>query len=684
MSCVRASKFAEADKKTLDEVDKDLSDPNIDAGKKLGAAKRALRVMKQHETEKLASLQDAELSRQKKKESFRDSVTSKEIKASKSQLQHLEAKEQALDQLTTTHDEIKKEERLLKQIDGLQSQLDGVPPERRQKAGVDTEAVTALKQKIADMKQQVKGTEWKQDQLRDASIKNYMARMSRRTAELERQLAEGDFTKKTITREKIMTPEMEAADREVKRLQREVQKAITEIEYRDRTPTQKALDFLTSFKRFSILSSPKSLFKLTAASSEVALARGFTEGTGMILKRFVPVIDRLSKYAPIEGGGNTRVAEDVQAYWRGLTAGMKEFKKIVRGDGSYLDVKFGKGMDVPQNWLGFFGRLHEAVKNPTRLANYEAGFNRYMKWAETQPDINPRDPSIINQAELAAFEFANRSIFKEDNYIIQQYNRLIAESKRRGAGGKAVAFALEQTLPIVKIPTNIIKQTFEYAFGSVYGTAKLVNAVSKGLETLPQRDAEVIMRQLKNGSAGLTFLAIGALFEEQIGGIYIKGEEEGETEYGKIAFIPHSLLENPLFAALQIGATMMRFWKTHIDESDYPSEMAGELARGFALTSLGLIEKAPFVSSMVNLEKLIHGGERFPITLTEIYARPYIPSTMQYVADVMDLEEPFNMEDWGHNVSSVVAPHAVKRAPENIWEAMELSIPFARENISPR
>jgi hypothetical protein len=87
---------------------------------------------------------------------------------------------------------------------------------------------------------------------------------------------------------------------------------------------------------------------------------------------------------------------------------------------------------------------------------------------------------------------------------------------------------------------------------------------------------------------------------------------------------------------------------------------------------------------MVNLEKLIHGGERFPITLTEIYARPYIPSTMQYVADVMDLEEQFNMEDFGHSVSSVVAPHPVKRAPENIWEAMELSIPFLRQNISER
>jgi predicted metalloenzyme YecM len=57
---------------------------------------------------------------------------------------------------------------------------------------------------------------------------------------------------------------------------------------------------------------------------------------------------------------------------------------------------------------------------------------------------------------------------------------------------------------------------------------------------------------------------------------------------------------------------------------------------------------------------------------------------MQYVADVMDLEEQFNMEDFGHSVSSVVAPHPVKRAPENIWEAMELSIPFLRQNISER
>jgi hypothetical protein len=471
MSCVRASEFAERDKKEFDEIKKGLEDQNLDMGKKIGLLKRSSKLKLQHEREKLASLQDAELKSQRKRESSRDKVTSKEIKASKAQIKYLESREESLNQAAETHQENSRQADLQIKIAELQKQVDGIAPEKKEKVVKEkSEKVKELEAQIADLKAQVKDTPWMQERLREATIKRKAAAMDRRTAELERRLAEGDYTKTPITREKIMTPELEAKKRNIEKLERDIRREIAKIEYRDRSGPQKALDFLTSLKRWSILSSPKSALKLYAASGEVAFARLFTEGAGKLLQQ-IPKVKSVAEKAAIEGGIYTKKADDAKAYWNGLVSGVKEMRDIISGKSSSLDLKLGKDRDIPDNWTGFFGRLHEAIKNPTRLANYEMAYQRYMDWAvATKPDVSRNDPSIINQAEVAAFRFANESIFKEDNFVVQQYNRLVSQAKRSGPVGKAVGFALEQTLPIVKIPTNIIKQTFEYAFGAVPGT----------------------------------------------------------------------------------------------------------------------------------------------------------------------------------------------------------------------
>ena len=678
MSCVRASEFAKKDKEEFDEIQKGLADQNLEMGKKIGLIRRSTKLKLQHEREKLASLQDGELKRQRKRESARDQVTSKEIKESKAQIKYLESRQASFEEAAKTHQENSKQADLKNRIAELQRQVDGIERERKEKAVKEkSEKVKELESQIADLKAQVKETDWMQERLREVAIKRKATAMDRRTAELQRRLAEGDYTKTPLTRERIMTPELEEKQRNIKKLERDIRREIAKIEYRDRSGPQKALDFLTSLKRWSILSSPKSALKLYAASGEVAFARLFTESSGYLLKK-IPLIQSVAEKAAIEGGYKTKAEDSARAYWKGLVAGAKEMRDIIDGKSSYLDLKFGKDRDIPDNWTGFFGRLHEAIKNPTRLANYEMAYQRYLDWAvATKPEVSRNDPSIINQAEVAAFRFANESIFKEDNYVVRQYNKIIAQSKKSGPVGQAVGFALEQTLPIVKIPTNIIKQTFEYAFGTAPGTYRLIRAVSKGIENLSYEEADIIMRQFKRGSAGLVMMALGAFLEPYLGGIYIKGEEKGDEdqEYGSFGPIPRTLLENPLFACLQIGATMKRFWTRHVEESDTPVEFAGQLANGFLHTSLGLVEEAPFVKSMVNFEKILHGGERTPITLTEMYARPYIPAWMQYWADLQDLQTPLSEGTLGEGFHNIIAPEATKRAPENILQALYLSIP---------
>lgn len=736
MTCFRANKFAQRDKEELEAAKKEVGDLGGDAGKRIGAAMRIMRTAIQHETEKLKSLQDNALKSQKKKESQRDKVRNKDIDASKTKLEYYKSKQSALESVKAIHEEVKKEESLQRQIDERTNRLAGIQKDRESRSDVAGEKRTQLKEKldslnkeikkkgriesllkqkdevermlkegpkekqakpakevtpeekalikeISDLKAQKKDQSWYQESLREASIRNYSSRLDRSAAEYERKLAENDFTSRRTYREQVKTPEILAKERNLERLKNEARKAVEKIEYENRTKTQKALDWANNLKRFSILSGPRSLAKLLMASVEVGLSRGYTETIGVGL-RYIPFISRIADLAPIEGGRAENIAQDTANYFNGLIEGSKEFKDIITGKGSYLDIKFGKDSGIPQNWMGIWGRLHEAIKNPTRLANYQMAYKRYLVWAERHtPDLD--DQSVINQAELEAFKFANRSIFKEDRAFLQKYNQFISGLERSNSGlEKSVAFLARQTLPIVRIPTNIILQTFEYAFGSIPAGVKIAKAIATGVDKLSPQEADVIMRQLKNGSAGLFMMAVGMYFEDEIGGIYLTGEEKGDKEYGSIGKIPRVLLENPLFACLQLGATASRYWKRHFDVTAPWYENAEMLGLGAAKASLGLVEEAPFVKSMFDFEKIAHARERIPETFAEIYARPYIPSIMQYAADMTDLQQPIDWSNWQDVVSNLVSPQKNVRSPANLLDVFKQSLPVLRNDVPLR
>jgi hypothetical protein len=255
------------------------------------------------------------------------------------------------------------------------------------------------------------------------------------------------------------------------------------------------------------------------------------------------------------------------------------------------------------------------------------------------------------------------------------YQNAIRTAKQKGGWGTSIAFAAEQTLPIVKIPTNIVRQIFEYQFGTVQGGVKVLKAMEKGLDKLTPQEADVIMRQLKNGSVGMLMFGIGALCADEIGGIYIKDEDKGDNEYGSAFGVPRFLLENPAFACLQVGATVSRYWSNRLPDAETLPEIGMTIATGLALTQLGVIEEAPFVKAMGSLPKIAESGERLPITLAEIYARPYIPNIIQHFANMSDLEEPIDWNSWTNIASSVVAPKATPRAPETVWQSLELAVP---------
>ncbi|NBT59959.1 hypothetical protein EBT16_14380, partial [bacterium] len=342
----------------------------------------------------------------------------------------------------------------------------------------------------------------------------------------------------------------------------------------------------------------------------------------------------------------TPLSQDVRAYAKGLWDGTKEFKKIAFQLGrSELDLEYGDTSLIPLGALDVPGKIHEAIKNPTKKANYEMALSRYLQWAARE-GLNIQDPVVLEKAGIEAYKEANASIFLQDNGFVNKYNLIVNKMKESDSWRQRLAARfLEFNIPIVRIPANIVKETLEYQFGFFTGTSKAIKMkmskeVGKRLEDISPEDADLIMRQIKKGSVGLMAMAIGYALPDYFGGFYRKGAEKDEEapEYGGIGPIPKTLLHHPAFVPFQIGATLRKVWDESMFERETFGDDVGAIARGFAEGQMGLLEELPFVGLSRNVGKYIDPS-RLPETGGE-YAKSMIPGFIQETAKVLDVPEP--------------------------------------------
>jgi hypothetical protein len=583
-------------------------------------------------------------------------------------------------------------ERKMRYKEELERRIKEGPKERKGKLqGPYTEERAKIEEEIIRLQAEQRDTDWFNQRNQESALKGWKTNNLKAIAFMQKGIEENDFsTKKKEKRQIELDDEAQNILQKRREMENQYRLAKEKAESEARTPAQKALDNINGFKRFSILSGPPGVFKLTSASFYVAANRAATESIGYGFSK-IPLVSEIMKKDPFSSTyEKQKISRDMTLYVQGLVKGIKEFGSIVRGEGSSLSIKFGEESGVPQNWLGLFSRLHEAIKNPTKQANYDMGYARYLDWAESQ-GRNPENRDVISEAEIEAFKYANESIFKEDNWLVRKYQGIVQEARNsEDPMRRTLGFALEQTLPIVKIPSNIVKQTFEHMFGTLPATYKLIDAAVRGTENMSAQDAHILMRQMKRGSAGLLMMAMGVILKDYIGGLYIKGEEEGEIPYGSLGVgpyvIPKYLMENPLFACLQVGATAARFWENHYGEDDSFIGNVKLAAKMTALTSIGVVEEAPFVSAILNADKALRGAQDLETTLSEIYLRPYIPAGLQFVADIQDLDDGLDLKNKPimENFATLMNRKATKRTPSDWFEAIELGIPFLRQNVQPR
>jgi hypothetical protein len=468
--------------------------------------------------------------------------------------------------------------------------------------------------------------------------------------------ARGDFSAKE-RRPLVMDEEGNKLQAELNAAKKEWQKAKLTKRLENRRGYEKWADFYTRWSRAFLLSSPAVFGKLTAAAAARLVTRPIEELAGQGFHYLLP---ELSKRAPIQGGGLNAKAE-AKALREGLVNYHKHFGNYLakRGD-TEKELLYGHGSDKnlkesdvqPDSLADWVGLSHGAFKNAVKEAEFARAFEKQASNYIAQ-GIDVQDPMVKFQMGVNAWKEANRSIFLGDNRVVDFFNETIGRMERKdkeghaSVGGKIAATAMRTVFPIVRVPTNIVAETMQYAAGLATGSAKYALAIRKGIESLEPEQADQIMRELKKGAIGGPLLLLGYFAPQMFGGYYQKNEKRSAEDVrpGFVRIngvdVPKSVTEAPAFQAAQLGSTVRRVADMAINKRN-PDEHEG-LWEGMLHGAFGLVSEVPFLRETADWEKIGQSktmSEGLATYLGELAKSKVVPGVAQWVAREMDMDKP--------------------------------------------
>lgn len=511
-----------------------------------------------------------------------------------------------------------------------------------------------------------------------SSLDELKKRMANRTEELQQKLEDGDFAAKPRPQPIKLDAEglrLKAANERAKLA---FQRGLQLDRLKNRTTLEKMQDTVVKWRRGFLLSSPITLAKLTAAAIQRMAITPIEEAIGGGYSKVLP---KVASKAAREGGFNSKA--EAKSLTDGIMKGMQDAWDVLKTGQSELDVLYGQGREgyvresykLPSSVIDFFGHIHGALKAPAKRAEFARAFEKRAANA-IAGGVDVSDPMVQTRLSVEAYKDANRSIFLQDNRVVSAYKRGLSAleqpdkaTKRVPVSSKALSTAARIALPIVRVPTNIIAETFQYALGTVTGSARLAAAMSRGIENLKPEEADLIMRELKKGSLGAAVMLWGYFNPQLVGGYYQQGQKRkpDDVKYGSVRIagynIPSFLLHNPLLETAQLGATVRRVAdsKLHKRDSERQGITAGLLAGG-----LGMTEEVPFVNDTLQLTKMFNPYERGQF-FGEYAKSLVVPQLLQFIANETDKDSQGNV---------------IKRKPQGMWQNIESGIPGLRKNIT--
>jgi hypothetical protein len=558
----------------------------------------------------------------------------------------------------------------MQQLAKLEDMAKGEPPK---KSGVErrtpTEAERQLIKAVNDAKFKFQvPIDDPNTQLKSA-LDTLKTTLRNRTKDLQDKLDREDFAPKE-RRELKLDNEAMRLKSENERVKQNFQQALNRDRLKNRPAWQKTMDTLVKWRRGFLLSGPVTLAKLTTA----AIARGILtpaeEAVGAGLTKVFP---GLSERAPRQGGGfNTRA--EVKAITEGFTSGMRDAWDTLRTGKSSLELTHGKDPGIPQSFIDIFGNVHGALKAPVKRAEFARSFEKRAN-AYAAQGVDVTDPFVQQRIGIEAYQDAQRAIFMQKNMLNDAYKRALSRldqaDKKTGkptVAGKVAGTAARVLLPIVKVPTNIVAETMEYAIGTLTGSARLAKAYHDGIKELPLDQGDLIMRQLKKGSLGAGIILLGYFNPKLFGGFYQQGVKRDPKDIPPDAMrvgghnIPSQYIHNPFVVAGQLGATISRVSNSKLRKKDKDTE---GLSHGAIAGALGLADAIPFIRETVEVAKAMKPSERDRWE-GELAKSLLVPAAVDQLAQYMDKDSK---------------GRPVQRKPTTPVQAIETGIPGLRKNV---
>ncbi len=523
----------------------------------------------------------------------------------------------------------------------------------------------------------------------EISLAALKTRLLNANFELHRRIREGDFSKR-VRKSVALDPEAQRLKAENLKLRENFQRDLLKDRLKHLTKGEQLANMIVKMRRFTLLSSPVTLGKLTAAAIQRMIFTPIEEAIGAGWGA-IPGFKEVAQRARFEGGFNP--SAETKAIKGAFTSGMKDAWDTIRPGGphkSQLEILYGgrtpeggfkEGSLMPRSWMDFMGELHGALKAPVKRAAFERALEKRIEFGRRE-GVDVTDPITIASYALDSYREANRSIFLQDNALVSRINSFLAKRIDPRTGRPTTESQITSTvgrtlLPITRVPTNIVAEAMQYATGWATGPIGVGRALRRGIETLRPEEADLIMRQLKKGSIGLAFLTAGYLLPEFIGGYYQPHEKraKGDVKVGDIRVpgvtlpkfaggpdVPQYTLHNPLLETLQIGSTVRRVADSSLTKK-HPEEQG--VGAGLLAGVLGMAEEVPALREMVEITKAFEPRSRGAF-IGELTKSLVIPQAFQWFARWMDKDTEGDV---------------IPRKPTNTLEHIETGVPGLRESV---
>ena len=427
-------------------------------------------------------------------------------------------------------------------------------------------------------------------------------------------------------------------------------------------------DLLIKARQNMVISSPKTLAKIAAASAE-RVAFGLPEEAAGQFWSSLPGVRKIAEAAPREGRGLSRAAE-ARAFASSWSEGFRDAWQTLKKGGSELDLLHGGEDKVAgKGWLDLQFRLHAALKAPAVRAEYTRSLlKRVDAGAARGEDVT--SPAALLRIQGEAYRDAQSAKFQQENWLVDAYNKWVANLRGpdRPWQSKALGVGARVVMPVVRIPTNLVFEIGTHAFGLGTGGIQAGLALARGVEKLKPAEADAIMRQLKKGSLGAAALMIGYALPEVFGGYYSGRRDDSDVEAGAARVggvqLPSWAMHNPLLETIQLGATVRR-----ASDKVYKGWRQGT-AEGLMTGLAGWVEEIPFAHQATDAAKaLSHDPKERGHYFGELAKSLAVPQLFQWVAGKVDSDE---------------RGEPVKRKPETTWEHVKTGVPGLRETVRRR